>query len=182
MEQKRTIAILWQTHYFRKTWQRWTTKKSFKQRCLRRHWVQIQPHPNHWGLLLFSRSVMSDSLPPHRLQHARLPCLHYFPEFAQVISIELVMLSNHLILCRPPFFLSSFFPSIRVFSNESTLRISSQSIGASISESILPMNIQNWFPLGRTGLNSLLPKGLSRVFSSTTIQNHRFFGTQPSWW
>ena len=76
--------------------------------CLRRHWVQIQPHPNHWGLLLFSRSVMSDSLPPHRLQHARLPCLHYFPEFAQVISIELVMLSNHLILCCPFSCLQSF--------------------------------------------------------------------------
>ena len=57
-----------------------------------------------------------------------------------------------------------------------------QSIGASASASVLPMNIQDWFPLGWTGWISLLPKGLSRVFSNTTVQKHQFFGTQPSLW
>ena len=57
-----------------------------------------------------------------------------------------------------------------------------QSIGASTSASVLPVNIQGWFPLGLTGLISLLSKGLSRVFSSTTIQKHQLFGTQPSLW
>ena len=59
---------------------------------------------------------------------------------------------------------------------------SDQSIGVSASASVLPMNIQNWFPLELTGLNSLLSKGLSRVFSSTTIQTHQFFGAQLSSW
>ena len=57
-----------------------------------------------------------------------------------------------------------------------------RSIGTSASASVLPMNIQGWFPLGWTGLISLLSKGLSRVFSSTTIRKHQFFGTQPSFW
>ena len=58
----------------------------------------------------------------------------------------------------------------------------SQSIGASASASVLPMNIQDWFPLRLTGLNSLQSKGLSRVFSKTTVQKHKFFGSQPSLW
>ena len=58
----------------------------------------------------------------------------------------------------------------------------SRSIGASASASVLPMNIQNWFPLGLTGLIFLQSKGLSRVFSSTTLQKHQFFGSQPSLW
>ena len=67
----------------------------------------------------FSHSVMSDSSQPHGLQHARLPC----PELTQTISIESVMPSNHLILCRHLLLLPSIFPSIRVFSNESVLHI-----------------------------------------------------------
>ena len=67
--------------------------------------------------------------------------------------------------------LPSVFPSIRVFSNELALHIKWQSIGASASASVLPMNTQAWFPLGLTGLISLLFKGLSRVFFSTTVQN-----------
>ena len=57
-----------------------------------------------------------------------------------------------------------------------------QGIGASASASVLPMNIQDWFPLRLTGLNSMQSKGLSRVFSNTTVQKHRFFGAQPSLW
>ena len=92
------------------------------------------------------------------------------------------MLSNHLIFCHPLLLLSSIFPSIRVFSNESALPISGQSIGASASASILPMNIQGWFPPGLTCFISLPSKGLSRTFSSNTIRKHQFFDTQPSLW
>ena len=82
------------------------------------------------------------------------------------------MISNSLILYCPLLLLPSVFPSIRVFSNESALLFGGQSIGASTSaSSVLPMDIQGWFPLRLTGLISLLSKELSRVFSSTTIQN-----------
>ena len=83
------------------------------------------------------------------------------------MSIESVMLSNHLILFHPLFLLPSIFPSIRVFSNE-PFTSGGQSVGASASATVLPMNIQGQFPLGLIGLISLLSKGLSRVFSSTT--------------
>ena len=95
------------------------------------------------------------------------------------MSIELVMASNHLILWHPLLLPPSIFPSIRVFSNESVLFIRWQSIGVSASASVLPMNIQDWFPLGLTGL-ILLSNRLSRVFSNTTVQKHQFFGAQPS--
>ena len=94
------------------------------------------------------------------------------------MSSELVMLSNHPILCLPllllPSILSGSFPMSRLFASDS------QSMGASAS--VLPMNVQGWFPLGLTGLISLQSKGLSRVFSSTTVQKHQFFGAQPSLW
>ena len=108
------------------------------------------------------------------------PVLHYLPEFAQthVHRVSDVFQPFHPLL--PPFPPPSIFPSIRVFSNELALRIRWQSIGASASTSVFPMNIQGWFPLGLSGLISLLFKGLSRVFSSTTIQKHQFFDAQPS--
>ena len=80
----------------------------------------------------------------------------------------------------PLLLLPSIFPSIRVFSNELALHINWPKIVASAS--VLSMNIQDWFPLGLTGLISLLAKRLSRVFSSTTAQNHQFLGAQPSLW
>ena len=93
----------------------------------------------------------------------------------KLMSIELVMPSNHLILCHP-LLLPSIFPSIRVFSNGSALHIRWPKYWtSSISP---PMNIQGWFSLGWTGLISLHSKGLSRVFSSTTVQKHQFFGPQ----
>ena len=94
----------------------------------------------------------------------------------KLMSIESMMPSNHLILCRP-LLLPSVLPSIRVFSNESVLRIRWTK---STSTSVLPMNIQDWFPLGLTGLISLQSKGLSRVFSNITVQKHQFFGAQLS--
>ena len=92
----------------------------------------------------------------------------------KLMSIELVMPSNHLILCHPLLLLLSILPSIRVFSNESLLRIKWPKYW-SFSFSILPMNVQGWFSLGWTGWICLQPKGLSRVFSNTTVQMHQFF-------
>ena len=97
------------------------------------------------------------------------------------MSIELMMLSNHLILCHrsscpQSFPASGSFPMSRLFT------ASGQSIGASASASVLPMSIQGWFPLGLTGLIFLLSKWLSRVFSSTTVWRHQFFSSQPSLW
>ena len=82
---------------------------------------------------------------------------------------------NHLILCRPLLLLPSIFPSIRVFFNESVLCIRWPSIGVSALTSVLPMNIQDWSPLGWTGWISLQSKGLLGVFSNTTVQKHQFF-------
>ena len=84
------------------------------------------------------------------------------------MSTELVMPSNHLVLCHP-LLLPSIFPSIRVFSVSQLFPSGGQSIGASASASVLPVNIQGWFPLGLTDLTSFLSRGLSRVFSSTTV-------------
>ena len=98
------------------------------------------------------------------------------------MCIESVVLSNHLIICHPLLPLTSIFPSIRVSSNELTLSSDDQSIGPSASASVLPTNIQGWFHLGLTGLVSLQSKGLSRVFSSTTVRKHQFFGAQSSLW
>ena len=100
----------------------------------------------------------------------------------KLTSIKSVMPSKHLILCGPLLLLSSIFPSIRVFSNESVLRIRWPKYCSSASASVLPMNIQNWFPLGWTGLISLQSKGLSGVFSNTTVQKYQFFCAQPSLW
>ena len=98
----------------------------------------------------------------------------------KLTSTESVMPSNHLSLCRPLLLSPSIFPSIRFFSKESVLHIRWPKNWISASASVLPMNIQNWFPLGWTGWISLQSKGLSRVFSNTTVQKHKFFGAQLS--
>ena len=95
--------------------------------------------------------------------------LHYLPEFDQTHVHWANVPPKHCILCHPLLLLPSIFPNIRVFSNESAHPIRWQNIGASASASVLPMNIQGWFPLGLSDLTSLLSKGLSRVFSSTTV-------------
>ena len=98
----------------------------------------------------------------------------------KLMSIESVMPSNHLILCCPLLLLSSIFPSIRIFQMSHFFASGSQNIGVSASTSVLPMNIQDWSPLGWTGCISLQSKGLLRVFSNTTVQKHQFFGAQLS--
>ena len=99
----------------------------------------------------------------------------------KLMSIESTMPSNQLILCHPLLLLPSIFPASESFPMSQLITSGCQSIGASASASVLPMNIQDWFPLRLTGLISFLSKGASRVFSNTTIWKHQFFGAQPSY-
>ena len=96
------------------------------------------------------------------------------------MSIESVMPSNHLILCCPLLLPHQSFSASGSFQMSQFFTSGGQSIGVSASTSVLPMNTQDWFPLGLTGWMSLQSKGLSRVFSNTTVQKHQFFGTQLS--
>ena len=129
----------------------------------------------------FSRSVLSESLWPHEPQHARPPCPSQTPGVHQnpcpscqwcypTISSSAVPFSSH-----PQSFLALGSFQISQLSTSG-----GQSIGVSASKSVLPMNTQDWSPLGWTGRISLQSKGLSRVFSSTTVQKHQFFGAQLS--
>ena len=98
----------------------------------------------------------------------------------KLMSIESVMSSSHLILCRPLLLLPRIPPSIRVFPISQLFTWGGQSIGVSASVSVLPMNTQDWSPLGWTNWISLQSKGFSTVFSNTTVQKHQFFGAQHS--
>ena len=124
-----------------------------------------------------------DFLQPHRLQHARLPCPSPTPRVCSnscplswwchpAISSSVVPLSSYL----------QSFPASGSFLMSWFFTWGGQSIWVSASSSVLSMNIQDWFPLGLTGLISLLPKGLSRVFFNTTVHKHQFFCVQPSLW
>ena len=135
------------------------------------------------GSVKFSRSVMSDSLRPHRLQHTRPPCPSPTPRVYSN-SCPLNQWCHPTILSSVvPFSscLQSFLAS-RSFQISQLFTSGGQSIGVSSSVSVLPMNIQDWFPLGWTSWTSLQSKGLSRVFSNTTVQKHQFFGAQPFLW
>ena len=110
------------------------------------------------------------------------PVLHHLPELFKLMSIETVMPSTHLVLCHPLSSCLQSFSASGSFLMSQLFTSGGQSIGASASASVLPMNIRGWFPLGLTGLISLLSKGLSRVFSNTTVQKHQFFCAQPSLW
>ena len=118
---------------------------------------------------------MSNSLQPHGLHQARPSCPSPLPKF---ISITSMMPSSHLILWHP-LLLPSIFPSIGNFYNELSVHI--RWPGTSASASVLPVNIRGWSPLRLTGLVSLLSKGLSGVFSSTTFQRHQLSGALPSY-
>ena len=95
----------------------------------------------------------------------------------KLMSIESVIPPNHLILCHLLSSLLQSFPASESFLVSQFFSSGGQGIGVSASASILPMNIQDWFPLGWTGWISLLSKGLSRIFSNTIVQKHQFFGT-----
>ena len=140
---------------------------------------------SHWKeapfeLLLFCRSLTFNSLKPHGLQHARLPCPLSSPE----VWLNSCPLSRwyHPIISSSVAPFSSFhqsFPASGSFPVSQLFVSGGQSIGASASTSVLPVNIQVWFPLGLTGLISLQSKELSRVFSSTTVRRHQFLSVQP---
>ena len=131
----------------------------------------------------FSHSVVSDSLWPHGLQHARLPC----PSPTSGVYSQSCPLSQW---CHPTISSSvvpfssrpQSFPASGSFPVSQFFSSGGQNIGVSASASIFPMNIQDWFPLGLTALISLQSKGLSKVFSITTVQKHQFFSTQLSLW
>ena len=129
----------------------------------------------------FSCSVVSDSLQPHGLQHTRPPCPSPTPGVYSnscplsqwchpTISSSVVPFSSCL----------QSFPASGSFQISQFFTSGGQSIGVSASASVLPINIQDWFPLGWTGLISLQSKGLSRVSSNTTVQKHQFFSAQHS--
>ena len=129
----------------------------------------------------FSRSVVSHCLQPHRLQYTRLPCPSPTPRaysnscplswwWHPTISSSVVPFSS----CLQSFPASGSFPISQLFAS------GGQSIGVSASISVLPMHIQDWFPLGWTSSISLQSKGLSRVFSKTAVQKHQFFSAQLS--
>ena len=131
----------------------------------------------------FSCLVLSNSLRPHGLQHTRLPCPSPTPGAYSnscssswwchpTISASVIPFSSHL----QSFPASGSFPISQLFAS------GSQNIGISASASVLPMNIQGWFPLGLTGWITVKSKELSRVFSNTTVQKHQFFSTQFSLW
>ena len=142
--------------YWMKYWEEWLTFRKFSACCC---------------------SVAQLCLTPMECSTPGFPVLHYLLEFAQSLSIETMMPSNHLILCCPvssgpqSFLASQSFPKSWLFTS------GGQSIGASASISVLPMNSQGWFP---GLLISWLSKGLSRVFSSTTVGKHEFLGAQSS--
>ena len=132
-------------------------------------------------MIQFSHSVVSNSLRPHELQHASLPCSSPTPGIHPnpcpssqwchpTISSYVVPFSS----CPQSLPASGSFPVSQLFAR------GGQSIGASASTSVLLMNTQDWSPLGWNGWISLQSKGLSRVFSNTTVQKHQFFGAQLS--
>ena len=131
--------------------------------------------------LLFSHSDMSNSLRPHGLLHGGLPCSSLHPG-ACANSCPLSQWCHPTISSSVVHFSSCLhsFPASGSFLMSWLFTSGGQSIGASASASVLPMNTQDWFPLGLTGLISLQSKGLSRVFSNTTVQKHQFFGAQSS--
>ena len=110
------------------------------------------------------------------------PVHHQLLELAQTHVHRVVMPSNHLILCHPLLLLPSIFPTSGSFPMSQFFISGGQRIGASAPASVLPMNIQDWFPLGWTGWISLQSKGLSKVFSITTVQKHQFFSPQLTSW
>jgi len=129
----------------------------------------------------FSCSVVSDSLWPHEPQHTRPPCPSPTPRvypnsyplswwYHPTISSSIVPFFSHL----------QSFPASGSFQMSQLFASGGQSNGVSASTSVLPMNTQDWSPLGWTGWISLQSKGLSRVFSNTTVQKHQFFGAQLS--
>ena len=165
----------------------WDKVEYTRQYNLKSTWGKI--HSSYGSMLTnpsfssvqFSRSVVSDSLQPHESQHARPPCPSPTPGVYSnscpsswwchpAISSSVIPFSS----C------PQSFPASGSFQMSQLIVWGGQSIGVSTSTSVPPMNTQDWSPLGWTGWNSLQSKGLSRVFSNTTVQKRKFFDSQLS--
>ena len=153
-------------------------QRQYHQKSAGRTW---HPYAKEWGSVQLSHSVVSNFLWPYGPQHARPPCPSPIPGVYSnsnplsrwchpTISSSAVTFSFHL----------QFFPASGSFQMSQLFTSGGQITGVSASVSVLPMNTQDWSPLGWTGWISLQSKGLSRVFSNTTVQKHQFFGTQIS--
>ena len=136
---------------------------------------RVENHCGRHSAIVESLSHVQLFLAPWTAAHQASLSFTTSQSLFKLMSIESVMPSNHLILCFPLLLLPSVFPSIRSFLGCQLFTSGGQSIGVSASVSVLPMNIQDWFTLGWTSLISLQSKGLSRVFSNTTVQKHQFF-------
>ena len=156
-------------------------KQTFQSEYFWERRARNYTYKHQFSSVQFSHSVMSDSLRPHGLQHARPPCPSPTPGVYSnswplswwchpTISFSVVPFSSRL----------QSFPASGSFQMSQLFTSGGKSIGVSASASVLPMNIQDWFPLGWTGWISLQSKGLSEVFSNTTVQKHQLFGAQLS--
>ena len=159
----------------------WRRGRNFLLKTYHIDWHCQTTQSVQFSSVQFSCSVMSDSLRPDEPQHARPPC----PSPAPGVYPNSCPLSRW---CHPTISSSviPFSSCLQSFPASGSLQMSQfftssgQRIRVSASASVLPVNIQDWFPLGWTGWISLQSKGLSRVFSNTTVQKHQFFGTQLS--
>ena len=143
----------------------------------------ILPNSNPSSCCCCSVAKLCLTLCDHRLQHTRPPCSSLPPgACSDSCPLSRWCHPNHLILCCPLLLLPQSCPASGWFLMSWLFISGGQSIGAAASASVLPMNVQDWFPLGWTGWISLQSKGFSRVFSSTTVWKHQFFSAQPSLW
>ena len=136
----------------------------------------------HLACQFSSVTQLYPTLQPYGLQHARLPCPSPTPRACSNSCPSSWWCHPTISSSVFPFSRLQSFPASGSFLMSQLFASGGQSIGASALASVLPMNIQGWFHLGLTGWISLLSKGLSRVFSDTTVQKHQFFSTQFSWW
>ena len=161
-------------------------------RCLL-HWQEDSLPPSHQGnprdqflmtkpSVQFSSSVVSDSWRPHGLQHTRPHCLSPTPRACSNSCPLSCRCYPNISSSATHFSCLQYFPASGSFPMSHFYTSGGQSIGVSASASVLPMNIQDCFPLGWTGLISIQSKELSRVFSTNTVQKHQFFDAQPPLW
>ena len=153
----------------------------FKKQLLYFNWrlITLQYCDVHLSSMAQACPILCD---PMDCNTPGFPVHHQLPELAQthVYWVSDVIQPSHSLASL--LLLPSIFPSISVFSMNHFFSSGGQSIGASATASVLPMNDQNWFPLGLIGWISLLFKELARVFSNTTVQKYQFFGAQLSLW
>ena len=180
-------TLEWVAIFFSNAW-KWKVKgKSLSRvRLLETPWTAAYQAPPSMG---FSRQEYWSGVPVSCVQFFATPwtaarqaflSFNISRSLLKLMSIESVMLSNRLILCRSLLLLPSIFPASRSFPMSQIFTSGCQSIGVSASASVLPKNIQGWFPLGLTALISSLAKAFLRVFSCITIWKHHFFTTQLS--